>query len=110
MSRVTKLELEQRNAALAEENALLRSRISDLQQVASRLAEHNDMLTRNMDLARDDAALAEQSNIKHMECVARLQAQLVKATQARREDVNYLSKLHAAREEAIRTGKTVRVQ
>lgn len=102
MSRVTKLELEQSNIALGAENALLRSHISHLEG----LVEQQKV---KLDGEVNMIEYLEYTVRQQLKEIEQLKAQLVKATQARREDVDYLSKLHAAREEAIRTGKTVRV-
>lgn len=102
MARVTKLELEQINTALGAENALLRSHISHLEGLV-------EQLTDNLTGERNMIEYLEYTVRQQLEEIEQLKAQLVKATQARREDVDYLSKLAAAREEAIRTGRTVRV-
>lgn len=102
MARVTKLELEQSNMALGAENALLRSHISHLEGLV-------EQLTDNLTGERNMIEYLEYTVRQQLEEIDSLKAQLGKATQARRDDVDYLSKLAAAREEAIRTGRTVRV-
>lgn len=102
MSRVTKLELEQSNIALGAENALLRSHVSQLEGLV-------EQLTDNLTGERNMIEYLEYTVRQQLVEIDNLKSQLAKSTQARREDVNYLSKLAAAREEAIRTGKTTRV-
>ena len=130
-SRISDLEqvatrLAEHNDKLAAENKDLHAYIDYLEGERAAEAESkqtcatDDLLVKIEQLEGQLAARAAQElrtieQLDHViltqgEEIAQLKAQLTKSTQARREDVDYLSKLHAAREEAIRTGKTVRVQ
>lgn len=115
-------DLEQVATRLAEHNDKLAAETKDLHAYidyleGERAAEAeskqtcvtDDLLVKIEQLT--DSLAGERNTVRQqLEEIENLKAQLTKSTQARREDVNYLSKLHAAREEAIRTGKTVRVQ